>query len=743
MTRLHFSRVRRHIALLLGLTAILFADILFFNRGFYKGDLFPYHYPMKSVVREFGFAPWNPMYHAGQPLAANPAYEVFYPPQWLIFIGTMPFAFQLHILVHIALAAIGMYLFLRDLELGDAASLFGAVTFAFGAPYLSHLIHLPFLFAVTWLPLVLMFARRVVMNGQRRDIALGALVFGMQALIGEPTTVLQTGALAVSYAIYKKRPKRIAHLALMFAAGLLIAAVQLVPAIDHARDSVRAEGFDYRTATSWSTPVRRLAEVAYPQLYRAIRTNGEQATRWMYDGRIEPYISDIYAGLLIVALAMAGIIRGVRGRWYVLAIVVIAALVAIGSQGPLFKRLFEWHILASVRYPEKFLIAALFVLLVFGATVLDSLANDAALRKVAIGLVILWLIAGFFIFLAGNGGGAEPSLAEARAIPWNAYWGMNVLRAIAVIALIAASTRGGTKWIAALIAFAILDNAFMHRGQAARISRDYYAPPKAASMLPRDGRLFHKAAWDEWEGDPLAYSHFANAKQTNLVLREAMFPFVPAAFGFRMALEDDLDQTALLTSTELSRAALDVKRRTGAWHPFFLHAAGIRYVAEFVSVGSDPPIAFRDLGAAPRFWFAKRLREGIDRTTVAQEIVTTGADPDDAFVAAPLFTPSPARVLKIDERASNIALDVESEGQSLLIASITRHKYWHATIDGAATTIVPANLAFQGIVVPRGKHHIALRYRNPLIVPSAIVSLLWSAATAVAAFRRRPQSPSA
>src|SRR6185436_9357573 len=146
--------------ILLFLTALLFLDVLFLNRGFYKGDLYAYHFPMKSIVRELGVAPWNPLYHAGQPLAANPAYEVFYPPQWLIFVGSMAFGFQLHILVHIAIAAIGMHLFLRDLDLGDAASLFGAVMFAFGAPYLSLIIRLPFLFAMTWLPLVLMFTRR-------------------------------------------------------------------------------------------------------------------------------------------------------------------------------------------------------------------------------------------------------------------------------------------------------------------------------------------------------------------------------------------------------------------------------------------------------------------------------------------------------------------------------------------------------------------------------------------------------
>jgi hypothetical protein len=112
--------VKRPLLLLAALTCLLFFDVLFLGRGFFKGDLFPYHFPMKKVVRELTFAEgipqWNPAYHGGQPLAANPAYELFYPPQWLIYVGSYPFAFQLHILVHILIAAIGMYLLLRDLD---------------------------------------------------------------------------------------------------------------------------------------------------------------------------------------------------------------------------------------------------------------------------------------------------------------------------------------------------------------------------------------------------------------------------------------------------------------------------------------------------------------------------------------------------------------------------------------------------------------------------------------------------
>ena len=77
--------------------------------------------------------------------------------------------------------------------------------------------------------------------------------------------------------------------------------------------------------------------------------------------------------------------------------------------------------------------------------------------------------------------------------------------------------------------------------------------------------------------------------------------------------------------------------------------------------------------------------------------------------------------------------------------SITRHKYWRATIDGMPASLYTANVAFQGLTIPRGRHHVTLRYRNPLIIICGIVSLLTVAAllviAAAGALRSRARPP--
>jgi hypothetical protein len=133
---LRFSSDVRAAIFLVLLIVVLYADVLFFGRGLYAAgvaDLLGYHIPMSWALRDAiahgAFPYWNPLFSAGQPLAANPAYEVFYPLQWLVLLPGFHFGFQLHIVVHFAIAALGMYLLLRGLGASPIAATFGSAVF--------------------------------------------------------------------------------------------------------------------------------------------------------------------------------------------------------------------------------------------------------------------------------------------------------------------------------------------------------------------------------------------------------------------------------------------------------------------------------------------------------------------------------------------------------------------------------------------------------------------------------------
>ena len=249
------------LAILTSLVTVLFVDILVGRNALYLRDIVHYAYPHKKIVRDVvlsgEFPYWNRLFSGGQPLAANPAHTAFYPLTWLVLLPSYDYGFQLFILVHIYIAAWAMYALLRSLDLGPPASLIGALSFALGGVFLSYLTLLPLLVASAWIPLVCLFARRFLLHGRGGDFALAAVALSMQLLIGEPTTVLQTGMMIGLYALFTRRMRGVVLVGLIVIAALLLSAVAIIPAVDHARDSIRARGFSWEASATAHADVYR------------------------------------------------------------------------------------------------------------------------------------------------------------------------------------------------------------------------------------------------------------------------------------------------------------------------------------------------------------------------------------------------------------------------------------------------------------------------------------------------------
>src|SRR5438105_5100201 len=128
-------------AFLILATAFLFADVLFLGSGFYVRDVIrdylPSRFVMRSIVVGGEFPLWNRFFSGGQPLAANPGFQTFYPGTWLVLLPSFLFGFNLQIVLHVALSAAGMYLYLRSLDLEVQSALFGAIPLRFGRIVLS------------------------------------------------------------------------------------------------------------------------------------------------------------------------------------------------------------------------------------------------------------------------------------------------------------------------------------------------------------------------------------------------------------------------------------------------------------------------------------------------------------------------------------------------------------------------------------------------------------------------------
>ncbi|MGH9423148.1 MAG: hypothetical protein ACRD3J_24440, partial [Thermoanaerobaculia bacterium] len=479
------QRLSRHdgvaMALLIALIVVAYSDILFFGRGFFISDLNVYHAPMKHLVREAvrsgEFPYWNRLYASGAPLAANPAYELFYPPQWLLYLLPFAFAFQLHILLHFAIAAIGMFLLLRRLDMQVLSAAFGGIAFVFCGSYVALSSKLPLLFSVSWLPLALLLTLSYLDARTARLLLALSSVLAMQFLLGEPTVVMQTWALIAGTAVVRilrnRAQTKQVTLALVVAgaAALLLAAVQLLPAIDFVRDTVRTRGFDFRVVANWSTPPIRFIELILPGVLRHMAdANGNAMIKTIYAFRNDAYLTEVYAGVLIVLLALAGVLAGVRGRWLFAGTTIAALILAAGDHTPLLRVLYATGIFSAVRFPEKFLLTAALAMAVWGAIVFDKLlTGDARVTRWAFRLAVLWLVVSIVLLLGASDGGP---LATRQ------YFVVNCIRAALAVVWIGLMRRRPSHAISvAGVVLLALDLWYGTLNAVPRERREFFKPP--------------------------------------------------------------------------------------------------------------------------------------------------------------------------------------------------------------------------------------------------------------------------
>jgi len=773
---------RRHdllaLALLAVIAALCFGDVLIGRNEFYMRDLTRYYYPAKQVLREIvqhgEFPYWNRYFSAGQPVAANPEHEVFYPLTWLVLLPSYDLGFRLHILIHVFIGLFGMYALLRSMELRPFPAFFGALSWGMGGLYMSYVNLLPILFCAAWLPLTCLYVRRFLLRHSARDFGLASLFLGLQFLVGEPTTVLQTGLLIGMYALYRgwyatprltKSITRVLWIALMSIAAIAVGAAQMIPAIDHVHDSARSRVFDFDLVSAWSMPWAKFAEMLYPNILGHISID-RVTWYWaggLYPGMGSPFIFSIYCGLMITALTIGGLFIRPRGGRLVAIICFVSVLLALGGHTPLLHWLYQAGIATSIRYPEKFILMAIFALILFAAKMLDRLLRgDHRVAEGALGFTLAVFIVALIVAVST----ATPLYARLMTRLWvltpgaaanyiisvsGHDWIFAALRAAAVVALLmTVRTRRRQLWMAALTLFVCLDILPIATELNPRMPRRFFEPAPVARQLTAnrgDYRIFHEADW--YGTDEIARKYFSTGNAVYWIVRNGLFPMTPAGSDVRTVMERDYDKTALLPTIDLTDSIWDLKRSGRAdWYQPFMAMSNAWYRAVYRPFEGEKKrvhgkmedavaITFMPTVHYPRYYFADQLVTIRTREDFVANLTKNSYSERVAFVGRPTFVPANGVVRGVRESANHATIDVESFGEGFLVMSVTPHKYWRITVDGRNVPAVVTNIAYQGIVITPGKHRVEMDYANPLVQIGLGISLSAILILTIMALRRR------
>ena len=710
------------------------------------------------TLRTTGSFPlWNPYIYGGLPYVAAMHGDIFYPTFLLRMIMPTDVAMTVGFMVHIFLAGLFTYFFLRAWGLGFYPALLGGLAYMMGGPIASYVSpgHDGKLFVSALTPLALWMLVRGIRDGRLWAFGVLALATGLAVLSPHPQLLqydlLLSGAFALFLAfsagdrdVALPRGTALARLGLSAAAvaiGMLIGAVQYLPVMEYVPWSPRAGGKGYDYATTYSFPLEELINTYIPQFSGILNA---------YSGRNGIHLHSEYLGVAVLILAVLGFgaMRAMRRRAFArfwLGTMIVALLWALGNSTPFF------HLVYAIvpgtkffRAPSTIIYVVALAIAVFAALGLERVLAREYSRRYLIG----WAVAAVVMLLLGVSG-ALTSMATAVALPQLADRVPDNAGAIMIGSLrsflVAVMTLG--------VLFAVLANRLRVK-QAAwallaitaidlwSIERLYWQfSPPASQLFASDPIIEYLEAVKE-PGRVLALqiSPQTDAQRDPYLSTESnglMVHGIREVVGYHgnsIGRYNDLIEDRRLIEPQI-------------WH--LLNAQYLLTDADTVPLEGVRRLAGPVKNAAGSTEYLYRLPGENAFAWVAPVIVKAGDAPVLATVTDPRFDPTRAALVdsaapvegpQISAMPAPTGIEVHTVSYapghivlqlakpapsgSALVVSENYYPGWTATADGKDAIVVRTDYSLMGVVLPTGATRVNLTFTSPAFERGKMVTLI-------------------
>jgi hypothetical protein len=148
-----------------------------------KWDMMDQFFPCRFFISEClqnGQLPlWSPYINYGYPFHADPQSGAFYPVTWLFSLlgGYNVYTIAAEYLLHILIAALSFYAFLRQFKVSRLSATTFGITYALSGVFISNAQHLTWVVSMAWMPLVLLMFCRLLHEPKLQS----ALAFSLTA----------------------------------------------------------------------------------------------------------------------------------------------------------------------------------------------------------------------------------------------------------------------------------------------------------------------------------------------------------------------------------------------------------------------------------------------------------------------------------------------------------------------------------------------------------------------------------
>src|SRR5438105_2790273 len=338
---------------------------------------------------------WNPSIFSGFPLLGAAQAGILLPLNWGFLILSAPVAMNLAVLSTYALAGVGAYLFARRSGANVFGSIITGLVWQWSGFLIAHIGHTNMIQAASLLPWILWAIDVYAVTGRRSRALLLAILVALQTFAGHPQALAYSLLLAATYAAYKALNNRILRLRYlgaiaMLAAGLALGAVQILPILELAHNSLRAE-VTYGFFTSLSLPPKFLLTFFAPYLFGG--GDGGFFTA-PYTG--PPFYGEYagYVGITTLLFAITALlfIRVAQTKFLSVVAFVLFAL-ALGQFWPfgLYRAIFHVPLLNLFRVPARHLMEVDFALAMLAGRAVSAVPLAQNRRRVTTVILVVSL----------------------------------------------------------------------------------------------------------------------------------------------------------------------------------------------------------------------------------------------------------------------------------------------------------------------------------------------------------------
>ncbi len=728
----------------------------------------------QSLRSGHGFPQWDPYIFGGLPYIAAMHGDIFYPTFLLRLVMRTDLAMTWGFAIHLFLAGLFTYGFMRAWGFGFFTSLFAGVGYMLAGQIASLASpgHDGKLFVSALFPLALWMLLRGIRDGRPWAWGVLALTVGLAVLSPHPQLLqymlLGSGAfsLHIAFSDHEGRgrlPRDVAIRRLAYglgavAIGLLIGAVQFWPVIEYTPWSPRAGGRGYAYATQFSMPIEEFINTYLPQF------SGLLGHYW---GRNGIHLHSEYLGVSVLMLMGAAFgataRRGFRAFWAWTGVVSI--FWAIGNATPFYHLVYDF--VPGTKYFRA--PSTIFFMTSFAVVMLAAVGLERVLaRRVGIRYIVGWAIGATVVALLATGGmltnfaqtiaasfAGSQLYAQVQANNGALILGAwrSFLVAIAVCAVLFALARKRVSLRGAAIVLVVISAAdllsidhiyWMFSPPASTLYASdstityMQRQPQPGRVLPLpagpgitpadpyftgDGFMVHRIrSVDGYHGNELGdYQILGGKTSPDVGYRNIIQPQFWKLTNVQYIYTDvDAATLSKAFATQLKRPDITFTRLVG---PVRNAAGSMVYL---LKPSQDDPYAWVTpaiVKATEAQTLPTVLNTRFDPATVAVFDTSAHVTPVKlTTVPAPL----PITTSVTSYAPGHVVLDLSAPAPAgaALVVSENYYPGWHATVDGTPDpSIGRADFSLIGVALPAGARHVELNFVDAAYVRGSKVTL--------------------